>query len=157
MPANAPPRNARHWFYLVPGRTNDLRFHTAAKLTEKAWREGHRVCLHCQDEGQARQLDDLLWSFRPESFMPHRVLADNSSSCPEKIGIQWADPSPADWQTVIVLGFHLPSCADRFERLALVANEDEALLHRAREQYRQLEALGIEPQVHDTRRRHRPG
>ena len=152
MPAEARPHQARHWFYLVPGENNDLRFHTAAKLVEKAWSEGHRVCVYCEDETQAQQIDEILWAFRPDAFIPHRILIDNSATCPESVGLQWTDPSSSDWQTVIVLGSRLPSRADQFERLALVANEDPALLHQARKQYRQLEALGINPKVHDTRR-----
>jgi DNA polymerase-3 subunit chi len=152
MSAETATPQARHWFYLVSGNNDDLRFHTVAKLVEKAWSEGHRTCVHCEDESQARQIDEILWAFRPDAFIPHRVLADNGTPCPEPVGIQWADPSPADWQTVIVLGARLPSCADRFERLALVANEDPDLLQQARKQYRQLEMLGIKPQVHDARR-----
>lgn len=155
MSTEASPPKARHWFYLVSGQDDNLRFHAAAKLVEKAWNEGHRICVHCEDDAQARQIDEVLWSFRPDAFIPHRVLTDNGAPCPESVGIQWADPSPADWQTVIVLGSQLPSCADQFERLALVANEDPALLQQARKQYRQLEALGIKPQVHDTRRSRR--
>lgn len=155
MSAEASPPKARHWFYLVSGQDDNLRFHTVAKLVEKAWNEGHRICVHCESDIQAGQIDEVLWSFRPDAFIPHRILADNGTPCPENVGIQWADPSPADWQTVIVLGSRLPSCADQFERLALVANEDPALLQQARKQYRQLEALGIKPQVHDTRRSRR--
>lgn len=152
MPAEAQAAQARHWFYLVPGADDERRFHTAAKLAEKAWRQGHRICICCNDEAQAQRMDDVLWSFRPDAFIPHRILADNGMTCIEPVGIQWVDPSPADWQTVIVLGAWLPGSADQFERLALIANDDPTVLQQARRQYRQLEALGITPKVHDTRK-----
>lgn len=152
MPAEVTAPQARHWFYLVSGTTDDLRFHTAAKLAEKAWSEGHRTCICCEDEHQAQLIDDVLWAFRPDAFVPHRILIDSTAPCPEPVAIQWVEPSPADWQTVIVLGSRLPRTADQFERLALIANEDPVLLRQARKHYRQLEDLGITPQVHDTRR-----
>lgn len=151
MSAEAVKDQPRHWFYLVSGETDDLRFHTVARLVEKAWRDGHRTCVHCEDLAQAQRVDDVLWAFRPDAFIPHRILEDNGAPCPEPVGIQWADPSPRDWQTAIVLGSRLPSCADQFERLALVANDNRAVLQQARRHYRQLEALGVKPQVHDTR------
>lgn len=153
MSAEAGAHQHRHWFYLVPGDSNDLRYHTAAKLVEKAWREGHRTCVHCENEAQAQQMDDVLWGFRPDAFIPHRILVDNNDPCPENVAIQWADPSPTDWQTVIVLSSRLPSHADQFQRLALVANDNPELLQQARRQYKQLERAGIKPQVHDTRRK----
>lgn len=145
--------HSRHWFYLVPGADDELRLHTAAKLAEKAWRQSHRVCLYCDDEAQAQRMDEVLWSFRPDAFIPHCILADNGAACDEPVGIQWVAPSPADWQTTVVLGSRLPDSADRFERLALIANDNPAVLRQARNQYRQLEALGITPKVHDARKK----
>lgn len=144
---------ARHWFYLVAGDNDDRRLHTAAKLVEKARSEGHRSCIHCEDEAQAGRMDEVLWSFRPDAFIPHRVRAANDEPCPESVVIQWADPAPGEWQTVIVLGSRLPEGAAQFQRLALVANDNPEVLQQARGQYRKLEALGIKPQVHDTRRK----
>lgn len=142
----------RHWFHILPDTTAQARYHYAARLTEKARSEGDRVCLYCEDDEQAREMDDMLWAFRPDAFIPHEVIAGNDQECASDVGILLCDPAPADWQTVIVLGNRLPSEADRFARLALVAHSDPAVLQQARRHYRELQAFGITPQVHDRRR-----
>ena len=142
---------ARRWFYILPQPDDGARYSFAARLTEKAWQEGHRVGLQVDGVAQAEAVDRVLWQFTPESFLPHRIVADNSVTCPDPIGVLCCDPSPQDWDTLIILGSRLPSMADRFQRLALVAHNDQATLARARDLYRQLRELGCEPRVHDTR------
>ncbi|PAV24532.1 DNA polymerase III subunit chi [Tamilnaduibacter salinus] len=140
----------RHWFHLIPSPSDQARLQYAARLTEKAWREGDRVCLFCGSDDQAQQADDVLWSFRPDSFLPHALEADAGPG--ERVVISCHQPAASEWDTVIVLGDQLPADADRFKRLALIANDDPQTLSSARSHFRQLREMGIEPQVHDRRR-----
>ncbi|ROT98352.1 DNA polymerase III subunit chi [Marinobacter sp. R17] len=142
----------RHWFYLLPQDTESARLLHAARLTEKAWTQGDRVCLVCNPGEQMQALDNLLWQYSPESFLPHRQLTEAHDACPERVGLLAGHPAPADWDTVIVLGDTLPTDADRFRRLALIASSDPKILSRARSHFRQLRELGIEPRVHDARK-----
>ncbi|WP_148862454.1 DNA polymerase III subunit chi [Marinobacter fonticola] len=142
----------RHWFYLLPQDTESARLLYAARLTEKAWHQGDRICLVCNPGEQMDALDTMLWQFTPESFLPHRQLASSAESCPERIGLLAGNPAPDDWDTVIVLGTTLPANADRFQRLALIANNDPQTLSQARSHFRALRELGIEARVHDARR-----
>ncbi|MDG5498829.1 DNA polymerase III subunit chi [Marinobacter sp. BGYM27] len=144
----------RHWFYLIPQDTESARLLYAARLTEKAYKQGDRVCLMCNPGEQIQALDRVLWQFSPDSFIPHTLMdsAVAPGSQPEKVGLVSGQPSPADWDTVIVLGASLPAEADRFARLALIASSDAATLNQARGHFRQLRELGIQPQVHDARK-----
>lgn len=158
MSENAPqPISAgqhRHWFYLIPQDTESARLLYAARLTEKAYKQGDRVCLMCNPGEQIQALDTLLWQFSPDSFIPHAQIDSmvSPASQPEKVGLVSGQPSPGDWDTVIVLGSSLPAQAERFARLALIASSDAATLNQARSHFRQLRELGIEPQVHDARK-----
>ena len=58
-------------FYILPSAATSARLDFACKLTEKAWRLGHRVYLHCSDAAQRQDLDERLWRFKGESFVPH--------------------------------------------------------------------------------------
>jgi len=144
----------KHWFYLLPQDTEESRLIHAARLTEKAWQQGDHVGLFCDSEAQAQTLDDLLWSFRPDAFIPHQVLGDSADAVRDRVAIFWHEPSPDDWQTLIVLSRRLPPCSDQFPRLALIANSDPDTLQQARGHYRQLKELGVDPQVLDLRTRH---
>ncbi|WP_165854851.1 DNA polymerase III subunit chi [Marinobacter sp. JSM 1782161] len=142
----------RHWFYLLPQDTESARLLYAARLTEKAWKQGDRIGLVCNPGEQLEAADTMLWQYSPESFLPHRRLARSADPCPERVGLMTDHPSPDDWDTVIVLGNTLPAHADRFQRLALIASSDAATLNQARTHFRQLRELGIEARVHDARR-----
>ncbi len=140
-----------YWFHILAQNTPAARLVHTVKLVDKAWQQGDRVCVVCDTYSQAEELDELLWSFAPDAFIPHSVVPDSASSCNDPVGILLCPPVAEDWDTVIVLSATLPADADRFKRLALVAQNDPDVLKQARSHYKQLKALGIEPQVHDQR------
>ncbi len=119
----------------------------------KAWQQGDRVCIVCDTARHAEELDDLLWNFSPDAFIPHSVVADSATTCSDPVGILLCPPVAEDWDTVIILSATLPADANRFKRLALVAHNDPSVLNQARSHFKQLRALGIEPRVHDQRKR----
>ena len=61
-------------FYILPSADPAARLDFACKLTDKAWRLGHRVYLHCSDAAQRQDLDERLWCFKGESFVPHSSI-----------------------------------------------------------------------------------
>lgn len=159
MPANnsgTPAQNDRnqaYWFHILAQNTPAARNLHAARLADKAWQQGDRVCIFCDDALQASELDDLLWQFSPDAFIPHSVVTNSDDKCTDPVGILLCEPAPEEWDTVVILSATLPPAANRYKRLALVAHNDPGVLNQARNHYKQLRALGIEPQVHDFRKR----
>ncbi|KPQ01133.1 DNA polymerase III subunit chi [Marinobacter sp. HL-58] len=146
-------RNQSYWFHILAQNTPAARNLHAAKLVAKARQQGDRVGIVCDTMQHAQELDDLLWNFSPEAFIPHGIVPDSATTCTDPVGILLCPPVAEDWDTVIILSATLPADADRFKRLALVAHNDEAVLAQARSHFKQLRALGIEPRVHDLRKR----
>lgn len=146
-------RNQRYWFHILLQDTPAARYLHASKLVKKAWEQGDRVCIVCDTTQQADELDELLWNLSPDAFIPHSVVSDAATPCNDPVGILLCPPVAEDWDTVIILSETLPKDADRFKRLALVAHNDPAVLDQARSHFKQLRALGIEPRVHDQRKR----
>ncbi|GGY65179.1 DNA polymerase III subunit chi [Marinobacter zhanjiangensis] len=144
--------NRSYWFHILAGATPADRNLHAVRLVDKAWQQGDRVCIVCDQYGHAEELDDLLWNFAPEAFIPHSIVPDSATRCSDPVGILLCEPVADDWDTVVVLSAKLPADADRFRRLALVAHNDPETLNTARSQFKQLRALGIEPRVHDQRK-----
>ena len=68
-------------FYVLPVADPAARQRFLCRLAEKIVPEGHQIFVLCEDEPEARELNSLLWSFKPESFIPHR-LADSEQSAP---------------------------------------------------------------------------
>ena len=52
---------------------NRLEFRVC-ELAEGIYARGERLHILAPDSGQASRLDDLLWTFRPDSFIPHGLL-----------------------------------------------------------------------------------
>lgn len=145
--------NQSYWFHILAQATPVARNLHAVKLVDKAWQQGDRVCIVCDSEDHARELDDLLWNTSPDAFIPHGIVYESSTPCTERVGILICPPIAAEWDTVIILSATLPANADQFRRLALVAHNDVAMLDQARSHFKQLRTLGIEPKVHDQRKR----
>ncbi|MFV8570895.1 DNA polymerase III subunit chi [Marinobacter sp. SBS5] len=152
-PSGQDAKNQRYWFHILAQNTPAARNLHATKLVDKAWQQGDRVCVLCDNQQQAQELDDLLWNFTPDAFIPHSIATDPSTPCSDPVGILLYPPAAADWDTVIILSSTLPEQADQYRRLALVAQNDPAVLNQARGHYKQLRKLGIEARVHDMRKR----
>lgn len=144
-----------YWFHILAGAMPADRNLHAVRLADKAWQQGDRVCIVCDQHSHAEELDELLWNFSPDAFIPHSIVPDATTRCPDPVGILLCEPAAEDWDTVVILSSKLPADADRFKRLALVAHNDPEVLNIARSHFRQLRTMGIEPKVHDQRKTRR--
>jgi DNA polymerase-3 subunit chi len=108
-------------FYVLPEAAGN-RLPFACRLTEKAFRRGHRVYLHLDNPAQAQRVDDLLWTFRQSGFLPHeRLEADGDCQAPILIGYRPEPPAHCD--LLINLSRSVPPFCARFQRVAeLVAD-----------------------------------
>ncbi|MBS3802965.1 MAG: DNA polymerase III subunit chi [Oleiphilaceae bacterium] len=153
MSANKAAESDRsYWFHILAQTTPAARLIHAARLAEKAYLQGDRVGIICDSAAQAEELDDLLWQVRPDAFIPHTLISEPGTPCSDPVGILLNQPTAQDWDTVIILSAKLPADADQFKRLALVAQNDPEVLNQARQHFKQLRAMGIEPRVHDQRK-----
>ena len=59
-------------FYITTAKNADELFSFACRLTEKAYRCHCNIYLHTDSEQQMLALDEKLWNFRANSFLPHR-------------------------------------------------------------------------------------
>jgi len=146
-------KNQRYWFHILRQDTPAARNLHAAKLVNKAWQQGDRVGIVCDTPEHAQEMDDLLWNFSPDAFIPHSVISETNTPYKDPVGILLHPPAAEDWDTVIILCAELPAHADQFKRLALIAQNDPVVLDQARAHFKQLRALGIEARVHDQRQR----
>jgi DNA polymerase-3 subunit chi len=95
----------------------------ACRLAEKAYKLKHAVHIHTGNPESARRLDDLLWTFRDGSFVPHEVLGPATPEAPVTIGS--GDVLPGDRDLLINLGESVPDEAGSFSRVAEIVTADE--------------------------------
>jgi DNA polymerase III subunit chi len=119
-------------FYIVKnGQNREL---TACRLCEKAWQQGMRIHIQADSESQALQLDELLWTFRDGSFVPHCLMTETAA--PETpITIGWNDAPQQERQLLINLAQAVPPFYTRFERMAEIVNQEENIRNAGRERF----------------------
>lgn len=121
-------------FYVLESDSQAARWSFACRLAEKAVRQGNKVMIATENEAASRELDQLLWSFRPESFVPHIVLGDgDSGSVPVVISHDGDDVQHHD--VLVNIRASLPQQFSRFKRLAEIVVQDETVLQATRTNY----------------------
>lgn len=136
-------------FYILPTDSLSARLDFACKLCEKAWRLGHQVYLHCQDDAQRVDLDERLWRFKGEAFVPHD-LAEQHPEAQLALGI---DASAGEHRDLLInLGASVPAFVGQFERVAEIVVEDAAIRQSARDRFRFYREQGYALQDHRLQR-----
>ena len=123
-------------FYVLDDKAEGARERFACRLVEKAWRLKHKIYLHAASAQDAQHLDQLLWTFRDGSFVPHALESGAldgalAAATPVRIG---SGPEPAfDADLLVNLDREVPLFFSRFERVAeIVAGEDDKAAARER-------------------------
>ncbi len=120
----------------------------ACRLTEKAFQLGHSIFIQAASAEQAQALDNLLWTFRQGSFLPHALHPDaDGKAAPILIGYG-TEPSTAA-QVLINLGTEIPTFYPRFERVAELVGSDDAARRQARQRFRAYRDSGCELNTHN--------
>ncbi len=134
-------------FYVLQTDSPTARSQLACRLTEKAWAQNMQIYLHTQDPQQASALDNLMWTFRQGSFIPHQIFEPaDKESCPVLIGHEH-EPESIN-QLLINLDHEVPMFFSRFERVIEIVDQDETVRSKGREKYRFYKDRGYELQTH---------
>ena len=123
-------------FYIL--RSADIRNRQllACRLTEKAYRLGHTVYVHTDAPTQSRALDDLLWTFRAGSFVPHAISGKEQEGQPSPVLVGHESEPQCGHEVLINLSPDVPAEVDRFERVVEVVDQDESVRQAGRRRYR---------------------
>lgn len=135
-------------FYVLATQALAERYQFGCKLIEKAYRSGLFPYVLTDNPEQSRQIDDLLWTFRAGSFVPHQIFTGNSPAEQNAILIG-SDQPPAGWQkTVINLSSRCPQTFQQAERILEILDDSDDCKAAGRSRYRQYQQAGIEITTH---------
>lgn len=124
---------ARVDFYVLDQAGEPARQAFACRLAEKAWRLNNTVHIETGDRAQAERLDELLWTFRDGSFVPHHIIGDGNSESPVTIGCQSKSVEAKD--LLINLSNDIPVIAASFARIAELVTSDEDTRQSSRRRF----------------------
>jgi len=132
-------------FYIL---ANGSRERIACKLSEKAYGMGNRVYIHTRSAEQAQQLDELLWTFREGSFVPHEQYQANTI-CESPIQIGCHESPDTDCDVLINLSDEVPLFFSRFLRVAELVGTKDTDKTQGRERFRFYRDRGYSLKTHE--------
>ncbi|HNP64423.1 MAG TPA: DNA polymerase III subunit chi [Woeseiaceae bacterium] len=119
-------------FYVLERVDEHARQTVACKLAEKAWRLQNTIHIHTMTRADAEHMDELLWTFRDGSFVPHELLGGETGA-PITIGFGESTVEPRD--LLITLCDDIPPFAETFPRVAELVTSDANCRERSRRRY----------------------
>jgi len=133
-------------FYSISQPDEQARLFLACRLVEKAMAQGLKIYIHTDNEQAAMDMDDLLWSFKPESFIPHVIVGidvelGDDDEVPVYIG--YFDKAPAGADLLINLGTDIPPFLGDFPRVAEIVPNIEESKTRLREHWTDYKSRGF--------------
>lgn len=133
-------------FYVLQSDDPAQRRITACRLIEKIYRQGLSIFVTLDTEDEAKQFDDLLWTFRQGSFVPHEAYDPQGGQAPVLIGFGGMAPGGQD--VLLNFGGMMPKGHDEYPRIAEIVDQDPDVRLAGRNRYRQYQASGMELQTH---------
>jgi DNA polymerase III subunit chi len=137
-------------FYILRGASDDARLDVACRIAEKAVAREQHVFICPASDGEAKRLDELLWTFSQGSFVPHRIVSGSGDERPlEPVLIgRGAEPVGERWDVLINLSGEVPEFFSRYAKVAEVVDADEERRARGRERYRYYRDRGYTLNTH---------
>lgn len=130
-------------FYVLPSTQTADRLNAACRLAHKSWRAGFMTFIRCADSQQQNQLDELLWTFRRHSFIPHALHADNITA-PVVLAV---NERPQHTPCVLInLHTEISTHLDCFNRVIEIVNQEPELLQICRQNFVRYRELGYKPE-----------
>jgi DNA polymerase-3 subunit chi len=133
-------------FYVLPESGSLSAYTAVGRIAEKALARGHQIFVQVKDEMEATALHEDLWTYRPESFLPHAIAGKAEA---EPLIIGWNDPPSEHDDVLINITGVVPGHFARFGRLAEIVTPDAATLDASRQAWRFYRDRGYPLAKHD--------
>ncbi len=141
-------------FYILDNNTHQAREHFACRLIEKVQLQGHAIFVQSSNAQHAKLLDDLLWSFKPESFVPHaRSDSAIAKSCSVVIASEQIENQENDNNDVLI-NFNptVPNSFSHYNRVVEIVNkQDDSSTDDGRARYKYYQDRGYKIESHTIR------
>lgn len=136
-------------FYVLPPEAPlSARATTVCRLTEKALKQKRQVLIVADTKAEAEALDEALWTFKAESFIPHHLVGDGPTP-PPPVRVTWQAP-PAECRDILVnLGADLAPGFERFNRVIEIVAGTDTEREQAREHWKAYKRQGYNVDAHE--------
>lgn len=105
------------------------------------YRNKQKVYIYTNDQAEAHNIDEMLWSFEPESFVAHNLVGEGPRGG-SPVEISWKNPTSRR-PVLINLCNTVPDFANQFTTIIDFVPTDDALKQQARDRYRTCKQWGF--------------
>ena len=129
-------------FYLLPDEDKDdasektasaVHYHACLQASY-FYRQNQRVFIYTQDQQNAEQIDELLWAFDSDSFVPHNLSGEGPK---QGAAVEISHQAPRGRRPVLInLSSTVPDFASQFQLIVDFVPSDETLKQLARERFK---------------------
>lgn len=141
-------------FYLLSEQTEQARWLFACRLCAKAYQKKHKIYIHMASETAAQEMDQLLWSYSEESFVPHSVIPSEVRDLHPKIRSQsrrslvtlGMTTEPPD--VLINLTPTVPDFFNQFARIIEIIPKEPTQIEQGRKHFRFYREQGCQLESH---------
>jgi DNA polymerase-3 subunit chi len=138
---------ARADFYLIAKeRFREEPLLLVCELARKAHDKGLWTLVLTRDAEQAESLDELLWAFDEDAYIPHQIAGDEED---ELTPVLIATPDIDAPMRPLVINLRDECVQGSFERVLEVVPADESARGPLRERWKQYQACGLELKKYD--------
>ena len=122
-------------------------FDLAARIAADFYRQGQRVFIYTDNKSDAHLIDEHLWGFEADSFVPHNLQGEGPAmGAPVEIG----DSTPVGNRKILInLAQTVPDFIRRFNQVFDFVPLQTEQKQAARERYKQLRQLGANMTTRD--------
>ena len=127
------------WFYHLQSQPFER---ALPALIEKGLERGWRVVVQTVDDLRMKALDDLLWTYAAESFLPHATARDKAAARQPVLVTRDGDNGNGAALRIFVEGAEVEASDDYARLILLFDGRNEAELDAARRQWARLKGDG---------------
>lgn len=141
---------ARADFYLIAKprfRAEPLRL--VCELARRAFESEQPTLILARDTAQAEELDDLLWSFDPDAYLPHQIAGIADPEDDEVTPILVVPPGAETPPRPLVINLRDEAAGGEFQRVLEVVPADASAREPLRARWREYQQRGFELTKHD--------
>ena len=135
-------------FYLIDKpRFREEPLLLVCELARKAFDAGLPTLVLARDNAQAEAIDDLMWSFDPDAYLPHQIAGSDEED--ELTPILILAPDTDSPMRPMVINLRDAAVEGDFERVLEVVPADPVARTPLRERWKQYQARGLDLNKHD--------
>ena len=137
-------------FYLLPeeDKTDASEINTSSVIYHAClqasyfYRQNQRVFIYTRDQLSAEQVDEMLWAFDSDSFVPHNLSGEGPK---QGAAVEISHQAPRGRRPVLInLTNTVPDFASQFNLIVDFVPDDEALKQLARERFKACRQQGFQ-------------